>query len=261
MREGVQRGSVEVGGFGKMIGRALGGQSLFLVRYKGLPGFPSDASRSVTFASSTPGDVLHLRMRPGERWTISRDSYLAGSPNVTVSGRLNWRGAFEVGQEEGLVLPSLECAATVSGGPDAGGCAWLASYGRFKRHELLAGQTLLVDNGLFLACSSSGSPYKVTRLGKSWTSSLLGGEGLGMQFDGPAIVYTQSHNFNDLAALVASRMPDGGGGAVGIGAAVGLGAMLLGETGGGGGGGGNGIVRRRPVAPRSGRRPKADSNR
>ena len=40
-------------------------------------------------------------------------------------------------------------------------------------------------------------------------SSLLGGEGLGMRFDGPATVYTQSHNLNDLAAMIAARLPEG----------------------------------------------------
>lgn len=203
MREGVERGKLEGHGIFGMVKRALGGQSFFLVSYKGLD-TPTAASRRVTFSSPVPGDILRLDMTPGARVVVSRESYMAGSPSVNVSGKLNWRGMFEIGQDEGLVLPELKC----DGVP---GSAWLGAYGAFQRHDLQAGNTLLVDNGLFLACvrpaGSTGKLYSVVKLGKSFISSLLGGEGLGMKFEGPAIVYTQSHNLNDLAGMIAARLP------------------------------------------------------
>lgn len=209
MREGVERGKLKFGGLGSIFGRTLGGQSVLQVSYTGLPtGVPR-----LTLASPYPGDILHLRMQPGTRTIISRGSFVAGSPNVQVNGRLNWRGAFMVGQEEGLVLPELQCA-----GDEGEGSAWLGAYGGFMRHVLEPGQIMLVDNGLFLACArpdASKAPYKVVRLGSSLTSSFFGGEGLGMEFSGPCILYTQSHNFNDLVFRVAERLPNQNGGSTG----------------------------------------------
>ena len=203
MREGVERGKLESNGIFGMVKRALGGQSFFLVSYKGLD-LPTAASRRVTFSSPVPGDILRLDMGVGARVIVSRESYMAGSPSINVSGKLNWRGMFELGQDEGLVLPELKCDGTP-------GTAWLGAYGSFQRHDLKAGNTLLVDNGLFLACvrptGSSGKLYTVVKLGKSFISSLLGGEGLGMKFEGPATIYTQSHNLNDLAGMIAARLP------------------------------------------------------
>lgn len=205
MREGVERGSLKVGGIKGFFGRALAGQSAFQVSYKGLD---NKGDRRITFSSSVPGDMLRIELQPGESAVVSRESYVAGSPSITVTGKLNWRGAFSVGQDEGLVLPELVCKETA-------GSAWLGAFGSFRRHELLANQTLTVDNGLFLAAinkPSGGELYTVVKLGKTLVSSFLGGEGLGMRFRGPCTVYTQSHNLNEFAGQVIARMPSSGGG-------------------------------------------------
>ena len=44
--------------------------------------------------------------------------------------------------------------------------------------------------------------YELERLGKSLWSSLAGGEGIGMKFTGPGVVYTQSKNFNDFIVQI-----------------------------------------------------------
>ena len=212
MREGVERGKLQASGARSFIGRFLGGQSPFLVKYKGLPG---KGDRLVAFTAPLPGDMLRLDLKKGARVVVSRESYVAGSPSVKVTGKLNWRGFLELGQGEGGVLPELICEG------DGGGVAWLGAYGAFQKHDLAAGQSLLVDNGLFLACMrASGQQavgtemYEIVKLGKTFVSSLFGGEGLGMKFTGPATVYTQSHNLNELTARIASRLPtsDGIGG-------------------------------------------------
>ena len=226
MREGVRRGELKLGGGAlDFLKRAVAGQSMLQTTYTGL----ASGRRLVTFASPVPGDILRLELAPGQSAVVSRESYLAGSPTVAVGGKLNWRGVFGVGQDEGIVLPKLTCTPIEKRGGDpapAVGTAWLGSYGAFQRHELQPGESLLVDNGLFLACvrpagDTGDRPlYTVVKLGQSIMSSLLGGEGLGMRFDGPATVYTQSHNLNDLAAMVAARLPDekrGGGPAFEVG--------------------------------------------
>jgi uncharacterized protein (TIGR00266 family) len=204
MREGVGRGTLTLGGgLFTPLKRAAAGQSLLQVAYEGLP--EGQGRRLVTFASQVPGDVLQLDLTPGQKAVVSRESYMAGAPSVSVGGKFNWRGVVSFGQDEGLVLPELKCEG-------AAGTAWLGAYGAFQRHDLEAGESLLVDNGLFLACVADGPQasqplYTVVRLGQTLASSLLGGEGLGMKFAGPATVYTQSHNIHDLASVIAKRLP------------------------------------------------------
>lgn len=126
---------------------------------------------------------------------------------LLVAGKMNWRGLFEVGQDSGFVLPKIVCGA-------APGCVFLTGYGTIRRHDLQAGETLLVNNGRFLAAriTSPRPLYTVVKLGKTVLSSLLGGEGLGMRFVGPGEVYTQSHDFEDLVRLISTRLPQGAAG-------------------------------------------------
>jgi uncharacterized protein (AIM24 family) len=213
--------------------RPFGGESLFQNVYS-VPADGTNATGEVCFASCFPGDAMYLPMDKDETWMLSRGAYLASSTNVKVSGKLNWRGLVRVGQDEGLVLPTVKCA-------DGPGGLFVAAYGGFRAHVLAAGETLLVDNGMFLMCRkrSDGQPdYKLVKLGASFVSSFLGGEGIGMQFEGPGTVYTQSRNFNDFVAQIANRLPGGGGGGGGGGTA---GPSLLDDAGdlisdGGGGG-------------------------
>lgn len=112
-------------------------------------------------------------------------------------------GILGVGQEEGLFLPTV----TTNANP---GTVWIGGYGSFERHDLVSpDDTMIVDNGIFLACPNYMS-YQVVQLGRSWFSSLAGGEGLGMQFKGPGIVYTQSKNFNEFAAFMSKQLPSNG---------------------------------------------------
>jgi uncharacterized protein (TIGR00266 family) len=245
MREGVLRGELSVGGVGAAFGRALGGQSFFRMRYTGAPAAADgsgsgDPDRRVTLAPAVPGDVLQLQLLPGQELLVSRESYIAGSPSIKVTGKLNWRGAFVVGQEEGLVLPRLVADEK------AGGTVFLAAYGGFTRHDLGEGQTLLVDNGLFLASAAlpNQEPYELVKLGRTLVSAVLGGEGLGMLFRGPATLFTQSHNLNDLVGYIADRLPSGRGASVAGNAAVELVGQMLQSGGGGGGGGSTGRERR-----------------
>ena len=200
MRGGVEHEGLEVSGIKKFFGRLLAGESLFLNRYFVPEAAPASTVGELAFASAYPGDAVVVDLAAGDKWKLSRGAFIGSSEGVTVTGTLNWRGIVPFGQEEGLVLPEVACDA------EGGGKVFLGAYGRFKAHELAQGEAMTVDNGLFLACPSSVT-YTIVKLGKSFITSLLGGEGLGMRFEGPCTVYTQSRNFNDLAALIAARLP------------------------------------------------------
>ena len=212
VREGVALGKLNKSGtVWDMFKRIFAEQALFFDSYDGLPGH-DDAARTVAFASHYPGDMMLVRLRVGQRMFASRDAFLAGSPNVKVTGKYNLRGLFAFGQDEGFMLPEIVCEAPdPKDGGSPMGCAFIAAYGSFQKHELGAGQTMLVNNGLFLACQrdvgASGPPYTVVQLGRSFLSTVFGGEGLGMRFEGPCTLYTQSRSFDDLVGLVAARLP------------------------------------------------------
>jgi len=201
MREGVDRGKLSNsagGGIFSGFGRMFSGQSLYLVKYTGL----NTPNRFVAFSSAIPKSILHLVIQPGQELQINRGSFIASSPNVDISGKLNWRGIFEFGQEEGLVLPKL----TSKGNRE--GHVWLGMFGHYQKHALSKGQSLLVDNGLFLASIASENKdepvYTIEDLGKGFVSTVVGGEGLGMHFEGPRVVYTQSHHFVNFGREISS---------------------------------------------------------
>ena len=204
MREGVDRGELSNsgdGGFWSGIGRMFSGQSAFLVKYTGL----DRPNRRIAFSAAIPGSILYVVIQPGEELLINRGSFIAGSPNVDISGKLNWRGFFGFGQEEGFVLPKIRCRDKHPGH------VWLGSFGQYQRHDIKKNQSILVDNGLFLgsiAKKNKDDPiYTLVTLGKSVFSSSFGGEGFGMEFIGPRIVYTQSHHFGNFVSEVAQLVP------------------------------------------------------
>jgi uncharacterized protein (TIGR00266 family) len=206
LRSPVRPGELNVGGVAKGIARFVAGESLFQNLYDVDPA-SQQTEGEICFASPFPGDALYLPLKSAtsdddaEKWVLSRGAYVASSDNVKVSGKLNWRGILP--GQEGMVLSKVWS----EGGA---GCVFIGAYGGFRAHELGAGQVLLIDNGMFLACPASAyeSQYNVVKLGRSLTSSLFGGEGLGMEFTGPCTVYTQSRNFNDLVGQIAARLPE-----------------------------------------------------
>lgn len=212
MREGVDRGVLDTsGGIAGFFSKAVVGEGLH-VSYKGLPDVGGRAlDRTVTFSAGMPGDILSLSLKTGQAAIVSREAYLAGSPTVRLTAQINAKGLISFGDSgEDFILPRLSLDAGAKSGT-----FWLGAYGAITKHVLeTADDTLTVDNGLFLAVVGNeedvknNSLYTTVTLGKTLTSSFLGGEGLGIQFTGPhRVVYTQSHNLNELAAAVGARLP------------------------------------------------------
>lgn len=68
MREGVERGTLQLGNIGSVIGRFLGGESLLLNKYVG-KAEGSKASRRVTFACGLPGGLVRPRQNDQSVWS------------------------------------------------------------------------------------------------------------------------------------------------------------------------------------------------
>jgi uncharacterized protein (TIGR00266 family) len=191
----IEKGEVKLGGFGKAFGRLFAGEDFFMTKYSGKASVPGKVALSLPF----PGDILQINMKAGESYRVSRGCFLACTENITLSGTAKPIGILELGQEEGFVLPLFTCS-------EKEGTLWLGGYGNFEEHKLEKGEIMYVDNGIFLACKNEMN-YELEKLGKSLWSSFMGGEGIGMKFTGPGVLYTQSKNFNDLIQEISRKLP------------------------------------------------------
>lgn len=184
----IGKSEVQLQGIIKSVARFFSNEEVFLEKYTG-PGI-------VAVGSSIPGDIIMITLQPGESFILSRSSFLACTANVEVSAGFRLRGVIGVGQEEGFVLPTVTCPEN----SEQPGFVWVAAYGTFKKHVIKAGDSILVNNGMFLACNEK-IKYELETAGRSIIGSLVSG-GLGMKFVGPCEIYTQSKNLNILADTI-----------------------------------------------------------
>ena len=182
----IEKGEIKTGGIMKAFARAFGGEDFFITSYKGLEG-----GGKIAFSTDIPGDIVKIDIKKGEEYTISRSSFLCGTENIEISSKIVLRGLLV---DEGFIMPTIKA-------PNGDASFWLSNYGTFEKIDLKENETILIDNGIFLAAPSQ-LKYTLVKLGKSFISSILGGEGLGMKFTGPGHIYIQSKNLNDLFDLI-----------------------------------------------------------
>lgn len=189
LKGAVSKGNLKSGSTMKAFARAFGGEDFFINSYTGLKG-----SGKVAFSTDIPGDIVKINIQPGQEYTISRASFLCGNDNIEISSRINANGFFGIGTDEGFILPTIKAI-------DKEASVWLSNYGTFEKITLPKGEEIIIDNGVFLAADSTMN-YEILKLGTSFISSILGGEGFGMKFTGPGDIYIQSKNLNDLFSLI-----------------------------------------------------------
>jgi uncharacterized protein (TIGR00266 family) len=193
--DGDMKLETEMGGIKKAFGRMLSGETAFLSYYTGTN--PTRDQR-ITLGMPYTGDIMHIQLTEGDKWTLSRGSFLAGTDSVAISGKLNLKGAISVGQQEGAVLSTVSSKSGPAG-------VWLGAYGQIEAHVLKDGESLLVDNEHFLACDSSIT-YTISKVGNV-KSLVFGGEGFAMKFVGPCTVYTQSKGLIAFVDAIAKYIP------------------------------------------------------
>lgn len=164
------------GGFGKSLGRLLGGESFIVNTFTARSG-PGE----VTLAPGTPGDVVHYRLS-GNSLMLQRGSFLAHGEGVDITGK--WQGARGFFSGEGLVLLKAE----------GSGDLFFNSYGAILEIDVTQG--FLVDTGYVVAFEDT-LQYDVTvmpglRPGSRVKTFLFGGEGLVCRFRGRGKVWIQT---------------------------------------------------------------------
>jgi len=170
--------------------RQCAGESCCVNYYTGPAG-----GGAVTFALDLPGDMLPFGVlpRPGNGWVVAAGAYVCGSDNLSVSARFAGCQAWCCGDTK----PWL-CKVTLNQEDKDGkqetrpGMFWAGGYGALTRHDVPAGKSLFLDNGLFFAAN------ELVDIGLGLPggciSCCFGGEGVVMQFKGPAVVYSQNRS-------------------------------------------------------------------
>ena len=149
------------GGIGKMFGRALSGESLFLNRYTAMNG-----NGTIAFASSFPGAIRAFQIAPGQEIVAQKSAFLASQENVTLSTFFQQRIGSGLFGGEGFIMQKLS----------GNGMAFLEFDGYIKEYELGPGQQIIVDTG-YLAAMSSTCQIEVTTV-PGVKNMLFGGEGI-----------------------------------------------------------------------------------
>jgi len=165
-----QRGS---GGFFAAAKRLLAGESFFLNHFTA-----GGNGGEVYLATTLPGDMIHTQME-GQNLIVQSGSFVACAPSVEID--LGWQGFKALFSGESVFW------LKVSGQGDLILCSFGASY------PVEVDGEHIVDTGHIVAFDET-LDFKITKAGKSWIGSFLGGEGLVCKFHGHGTVWCQSHN-------------------------------------------------------------------
>lgn len=139
---------------------------------------------NVSFGFKLPGDCLPFAVTPDFAWILTSGAFICGTPNIKITARFAGCCTCCCGGESAF-LTKIES-------PEGAGMFYAGGYGALSRHEIPAGKTMFIDDGLFFAAHAD-TDIEVGIPG-GCISCLYGGEGIVMKFHGPAVVYTQNRN-------------------------------------------------------------------
>ncbi len=182
------------GGVFGALKRAVGGESAFVSTFTAKGG-----AGEVTFAPGMPGDVAAIEMQ-NQTVMVQSSSYLAGDTALVVDTKFGGAKSFFCG--EGLFV--LQISGT--------GLLLVSSFGAIHRRTLRPGEQYVVDTGHLVAWEGH-MQYNLRKAAKSgYLRSLLSGEGMVAEFNGPGEILMQTRNLAAFAGLLKPFFPSQGGG-------------------------------------------------
>lgn len=161
-------------------GSMLGGESFFVNEYTAESG-----PGKVGFVPAAVGDIQELDVEAGRGMVLQKDAYVASTSDIHLD--TEWQGF-----KKGIFGQSL-FMLKVSGQ----GQLFVNSFGAIDHHSLGAGESLVVDN-YHLVAFDDACKYDVKKFG-GLKSTILGGEGLVTEIEGPGEVYIQTKNPREFA--------------------------------------------------------------
>ena len=180
----------KTGGIGKMFSRAISGESLFQNTYV------AQGDGMIAFASSFPGDILAVEVKPDHDIICQKSAYLASTEGVELSIFFQKKIGSGLFGGEGFIMQRLS----------GSGIAFLEIDGSVVTKDLAPGQQIVVDTGYLAMCDDTCSIDIVTVKGVK--NVLFGGEGLfNTVVTGPGRVALQTMPINATALAIAPFIP------------------------------------------------------
>ncbi len=161
------------GGLLKAVKRMFAGESLFLNHFTA-----TTAPGEVWLGSALAGDMMRYEL-DNETLIVQGGSFVACEHAVNID--MGWQGFKNLLSGESLFWLRLSGRGQVV----------LNSFGAIYPVEVDG--EYIVDTGHIVAFNET-LDFELTKAGKSWLSSILGGEGLVCKFKGRGTVWCQSHN-------------------------------------------------------------------
>jgi uncharacterized protein (TIGR00266 family) len=188
MNQHLQIETQATGGFLKSLKRSvLGGESFFMNTFKA-----TADNAEITLAPSLPGDIATFQMN-NQDIIVQSGSFLGSELDVNVETK--WGGAKAFFGGEGLFM--LRCSGS--------GLIIVSSYGAIHKVEIPAGERYTVDSGHIVAFDAD-VPYTLKKAG-SWKSTIFGGEGLVVEFQGPGNVFLQTRSPEAFLSWLIPNLP------------------------------------------------------
>jgi uncharacterized protein (TIGR00266 family) len=164
--------------------RMLAGESFFLNHFTSVRG------GEVYLATTLPGDMKVFDLQ-NENLILQGGSFVSCSEGVNVD--MTFQGFKNLFSREGLFWLNLNGKGKVI----------FNSFGAIYPIEVDG--EYIVDTGHIVAFNESLN-FTLSKSGKSWINSLLGGEGLVCKFRGKGTVWCQSHNVSSFGGLLGPKL-------------------------------------------------------
>ena len=195
MTQAVEMETNTGGGLGRMVKRALSGESLFIVDY-----YVDRGQGEVAFSAEFPGKILDLDLADGQSVIVQKDAFLCADKSVDLDMHFRKRLGAGLFGGEGFIMQRLT-------GP---GRAFVNFDGEILVKDLQPGELLRVDTGhVAMIDPTVDLDVEVVR---GFKNILLGGEGLFLAtLRGPGKAYLQTMPMDKLAQKIAQYMPQVGG--------------------------------------------------
>lgn len=173
------------GGLWRAIKRLFAGESFFFNHYTAGP-----KGGELWLAQILPGDMMTLELT-GQTLIVQAGSFVAGAPGVDID--TGWQGFKNLLSGESLFWLQLS----------GQGLLVLSSYGAI--YPVHVNGEYIVDTGHIVAFEET-LDFTLTKAGKSWIASILGGEGLVCKFQGRGVVWCQSHNAPSFGQTIGPKL-------------------------------------------------------
>lgn len=179
------------GGLGKMFSKALSGENLFQNTYSAMGG-----DGLIAFASSFPGEILAVEIKPGQDIICQKSAFLASTSGVEISIFFQRKFGSGLFGGEGFIMQRLS----------GSGMVFLEIDGSVVTKTLQAGQQIVIDTG-YLAMIDSSCTIDIQTV-KGVKNVLFGGEGIfNTVVTGPGNVSMQTMPACSVASVIRRYIP------------------------------------------------------